>query len=152
MPVSRKCDEPSCRKRYVAKRADSRFCSSSCRQRAARAGKLEAVPDLPVEDVVEPAGEVADDSLRTRREGPVEASTRAELEEADRIDTALGQAALTLARRLDAWTSLDTGSSLGSLATSLANLIDKATKGAAAGADDPVRELQRKREERRRRA
>lgn len=151
MSVSRKCDEPSCRKRYIAKRADSRFCSAACRQRAARSSKpetkLEVVPDVRIEESdVDPIEEIAQP-----KGGPVYRSTLEELEAAGREGTALGQSALTLARRLDAWTSLDTGSSLGSLAKALADLLAQATKGSGTGEGDPVTELRKRREERRRR-
>lgn len=155
MSVSRKCDEPSCRKRYIAKRADSRFCSPACRQRAARsskpATKLEVVPDAVVDEVETDRAEDEVASSRARRDGPVAASTRAELVAADRLETALGQSALALAKRLDAWTSHDTGSSLGSLAKALADLLAQATKGSGTGEGDPVTELKKRREERRRR-
>ena len=148
MAVNRKCDE--CRNGYVAKRNDSKFCSPACRQRASRKGKLAEVVPL------EPSSRAAEDDASPpaagdgsgRRDG-VYRATLAELEAAEAVETSLGQSALVMARRIDSWSPLDTGSSLASATKSLAELMAVATRGRAV-ADDPVDELRRRREERRR--
>jgi hypothetical protein len=59
----------------------------------------------------------------------VYAATVSELTNAGRLETALGQTCLTLARRLDA-PGVDTGSALASVAARLDDLLAKVTKGA----------------------
>jgi hypothetical protein len=152
MSVLRKCDEPSCRKRYEAKRADSRFCSAACRQRAARKGKdrkpaevveIASVREPTVDEILEGDDDQGDGH------GPIYTAALEELTAAGRESTTLGQVALKMAWRLDRGRVTDTGSSLASAATSLASLMAQATKGSAAK-DDPVDELRRQREARRR--
>lgn len=90
-------------------------CSDRCRKRAQRGGE--------VVELAPPAQ--SDDELA----GGVHTATLRELTEAGRQDTALGQACLTLAQRLDR-PGLDTGSALASVAARLDDLLAKATKGA----------------------
>lgn len=113
--MDRMCD--ACGETYVAKRVTSRFCSSNCRVRFSRGGGGDVV-QLPT---TEPEQAVA--SLG------VLAATERELVAAERLETALGQACLTLARRLDS-PGLDTGSAMASVAARLDDLLAKATKGA----------------------
>jgi len=61
--------------------------------------------------------------------GSVETATVTELTAADRLDSALGQTCLALARRLDA-PGVDTGSALAAVAARLDDLLTKVTKGA----------------------
>lgn len=82
--AQRDCDV--CGTRYEAKRPSSKYCSARCRNRKARHG-------LPDADVVHLPGRGDAAS--------VVSATRAELAEAGRLDTHLGQAALALAERID---------------------------------------------------
>lgn len=98
----RDCDV--CGGRYQAKRATSRYCSDRCRKRAQRAPApvsraLTAVPPLTPQQL---------------EEGPLTRATLEALEEAEVVGTALGQAALLIARKLEA-PSTDTGSSIAAL-------------------------------------
>lgn len=79
----------------------------------------------------------------------VAAATLIELQEAARLHTALGQAALALAHRLDAGEGTDQGAA--SLAKQLQQTLEAATADVAV-ADDPLDELTRRREEKRRAA
>lgn len=77
--------------------------------------------------------------------GPVERRTILELEEAGRLDTIRGQAALVLARRLDSRT-MDTGSAVAAVVRQLDATVEAAVAGAHMAAD-PVDELRRRRDE-----
>src|SRR4051794_25296557 len=91
-PMIRRCD--FCTTEYEAFRPSSRFCSSLCRKRNQRApARPHGAPPLPAHEHA-PAPTVLD--------GKLEESTLAELTEAGRAASALGLAALLLARRLDA--------------------------------------------------
>lgn len=91
-------------------------CSERYRKRRQRGGQVVELPAVPTPD----ANDVATGVL---------AATARELTEAGRLDTALGQACLTLARRLDS-PGVDTGSAMASVAARLDDLLAKATKGA----------------------
>lgn len=80
--MTRSCDE--CGKPYEARRSTSRFCSSSCRVRAH--GDRPRVVSVPTASLP----------------GNAVAVARAQLEEAGRLDTPEGVAALALGALLDA--------------------------------------------------
>jgi hypothetical protein len=125
-----------CREPFEAKRPSARFCSAKCRQRAhRRAGGAAGgeVLELPAEPSSEPAAG-----------GSVTEATVAELEAAGRLGTALGQAAVALARRIDAGAS-EPGSSFASLVRQHGATLAEAVKDAAAKAD-PLDELRSRRE------
>ncbi len=106
--MNRDCDV--CGTGYEAQRRSSRYCSTRCRTRATRAG----VANEPVErssDVELPVG--------------VAAATEAELRAVGRLETAKGQAALLLARRLETATA-DTGSAVASLARQWQSALEAA--------------------------
>ncbi len=108
--MNRECDV--CGVEYEAQRGSSRYCSTRCRMRASRTGlageKVEREP-TPAEDL--PVG--------------VAAATEAELRAVGRLETAKGQAALLLARRLETATA-DTGSAVASLARQWQSALEAA--------------------------
>lgn len=127
--MKRSCD--ACGTEYEAKRASSQFCGDTCRKRAKRGaraptGRPAAARATVVEADFAPEG------------GEAEQFTRKQLDEAGRLDTALGRVALILARRLDA--GGDTGAGLASLAKRHAEQLELATAGANQVAD-PLDEL-----------
>lgn len=126
----------ACGRPFDAKTRRRKYCGDTCRQRAQRArGK--------------PVGQVV--PLRPPTEdGGVESATRAELQEVDRVGTALGQAALALARRLDVGQA-DTGSAMASLVREWRATLTAATEGATA-TEDPIDELRAQWEKKLRRA
>lgn len=70
---------------YAAQRSTSRYCGASCKKAAQRARRAsEAAVVVPVEFL-----------------GPVAKATRAELDRAGALGTAMGQCALVLARLID---------------------------------------------------
>lgn len=75
----------------------------------------------------------------------VRAAVEASLREAGKRDTAMGEAALVLAARLDAGT--DPGSAMAAMAKELRTTMTELTRGVSAVAD-PVDELRRRRERR----
>jgi hypothetical protein len=122
--VDRKCDV--CGDTYDAKRPNSKYCGDTCRKRAQRGAVTEAevptlVPDLEV--------------------GPVETALLAELTEVERAASALGQAALALARRVDI--GRDTGAGLASLVKQL----EATAKAATADVKSAASPLDRMRDE-----
>lgn len=100
---------------FQARSAKARYCSDRCRKRK---GKADALGDVAPLVAPSPGG------------GAVELAVRGDLEAADRLETPLGQAALTLARRLDN-PGLDTGSAMAAVAKQLEAVLASATKGAA---------------------
>lgn len=108
MPRCALCGEP-----FEAKRSTKRYCSASCRARASQGA-------TPVTDLPRPTA------------NGVEAATRAELDAADRLDTALGQAALALARRVDS--DRETGASAAAVTKEWRTVMTEALKGAGAAA------------------
>lgn len=72
--------------------------------------------------------------------GPVTLMVVAELQEAGRFESALGQACVALATRLDK-PGMDTGASMASVATRLDDLLAKAKRGGkSAAAPDKLRD------------
>lgn len=108
--MQRQCD--SCGKPYEAKRATSRYCGSTCRVRASRGAVV-----TPIREKRKPTGLA----------GLVE-SVRRELEEADRLESYAGEAALDLASRIQA--GGDTGSAVASLHRELRATMAEALAGA----------------------
>lgn len=126
----RSCDV--CTADYEAKRANSRFCSDSCRKRNQRS------PVKSTGKPAEPGAEGASSSVLD--------ATRVELERAQRVDTALGQQALEIARRMGS--PFETGSGVASLSRELRAVMSAALEGVQ-GALDPVDELRARRDRKR---
>jgi hypothetical protein len=72
--------------------------------------------------------------------------TARELEDAGRLDTVFGQAALVLARRIES--PMETGSSIASMTKQLRETMVDALKGAAVAAD-PLDEIRARRDSKR---
>ena len=102
-----------CGKTFEARSSKARYCSDRCRKRKVKAEVIELL-----------TSSVGDDSA-----GSVATATARELTEAGRLDTALGQACMALARRLD-MPGVDTGSALAAVAARLESMLATATKGA----------------------
>lgn len=126
--MTRSCD--GCGREYVAKRPTSRFCGGTCRTRASRAGGVAAVP-RSVPSVVATSGVVA--------------ATRRELEDAGRLGSMLGEAALELATSIAS--PHESGSSKASMVKQLVATMAEALKGTAAA--DPLDELRGRRDAKR---
>lgn len=124
-----------CGEGFEAKNARATFCSDRCRKAASRAGGR-------VDKVATPSADVPD-TPRTDADvvtPSVTAATVRELVEANRLDTALGAAALLAACRLDGTNLADTGASVAALirehrAALAAALVD------GESAADPVDDL-----------
>jgi hypothetical protein len=121
----RACDV--CGKLYTAQRSTSKYCSVACRVR-----KFEGAKSVSV------AVKSPDSST-----GSLAGLTRNELEQAGRLGTALGEAALVLARRIDA--GHDPGSAVAALAREHRAALAEAVRGARRAAD-PMDELKARRE------
>lgn len=113
--MKRPCDV--CQAEYEAKRPNSKYCSDTCRKRASR-GAVSVVPITPPPI------------------GPVEVATLAELTEMGRNDSALGQAALTLARRVDRGAEAPSG--LSSLVKQLEATLESVARAAKRAEPSPV--------------
>lgn len=128
-----------CPATFEAKRKNAKYCSPRCRKRAQRGpGGTEATgPAKP------PA------KTRRRPQSYLARATRAELEQAKRIGTSHGQAALLLAKRIDDG-GAESGAALAAMIREHAAAMERATRGKAA--DDPVQarsdEVTRRRERR----
>ena len=113
----RNCD--SCGDPYQAIRETSRFCSARCRVRnanAKRAGKQQVAPKKPQVVVVSESGAPA-----------LVEVTRKKLEEADRLDTVAGQAALRIAQSMS---GRETGGGIAALSKELSRVMDEALENA----------------------
>ena len=122
-PREVRCD---CGNTFTATNPRARFCSSKCRTRASREGRVRGNVRAVTRGGLQPIGVVP---LAPAAElGHVADAARAELEAAGRQDTALGRSALALAARID--TGLDTGSALASAVRGLTETIAAALKGA----------------------
>lgn len=101
----------SCERPFEAKRPNHVSCSPRCRQRLARGhvAKLAVIP--------------------TEGESDLVAAVRAELLSAERVDSALGQAALTLAVRVSE--GRDTGSAIASMVREMRGVLAEATRNSA---------------------
>jgi hypothetical protein len=113
----RKCD--SCTKTYEAKTARSKYCSPTCRVRASRGAVVLSL---------QPPSQPEADPPKADAAGIAPAVAR-QLEAAKRLDTPLGQAALTLARRIDS--SRDTGAAMASMTRELRATLADALQGVA---------------------
>lgn len=108
----------ACGSPFQAKSRAAKYCSDRCRKRFQRGGDVvELKPAAPVE------------AAQVSSMGAVEAATAQELQVAGKLDSALGQMCLAMARRLDS-PGVDTGSALASAAGRLDALLEKATRGA----------------------
>ena len=105
---------------YEAKRRTSKYCGAKCRVKASRG--YVTTPELA--NVVALGTVVPAEP----EQGPTYAATLRELTEAERHDTALGEAALVLARRVDG--GRDTGAGLAALVKQLEATLRSATSGA----------------------
>lgn len=124
------CSEPTCGKTFEAKRSTARFCGSNCRVKAARRRATE--PETAPADAPQT---VLDVPLLV-------AATIDELAKADRLGTALGQAALVLAEK--ACNRHDTGSATASVIRQLQATLSAALAGAESSSD-PLDELDARR-------
>jgi hypothetical protein len=102
-----------CKKPFSAQRSSAKYCSGSCRARWAQG-------ERPTPDDETSSGGL---SL-----GAVAAATSRELSDAERLDTALGQAALRLAERLDS--GRETGAAAAAVTRELRATLADALKGA----------------------
>lgn len=113
-----------CGRKFEAKTERRRFYEASCRVRASRGGG--AVVDITT---AKPASAAASESTPAVAElTGVHGATFKELEKAERIGTAYGQAALVLAKRIDA--GRDTGSAMATMTRQLRETLAEALKGA----------------------
>lgn len=127
--MQRACD--SCGTDYEAKRPTSRYCSTKCRNRAARAGVSKPRIHAESSDPIVITTTVAD---QVRRElGQI-------------LESSAGQMALSLAHRLDA--AVDTGSAMAAVARELRTIMGELL-GTVADVADPIDELKAARERRR---
>jgi len=134
--MQRSCEV--CGKKFEAQRVTKRYCDSTCRTRASRAGTSSPRPTPVIVEAPrpEPAAEPA--STTDPRPAPVDPAdiilsvasrTITELEAAGRLDTSLGQVAVVLAQRLDN-SYRDTGSAAATLARQHAAQMTLALAGA----------------------
>jgi hypothetical protein len=129
-----------CGGRFEAKRATRKYCSPRCRVRASRAGEpLPPARDAPPVVKLAPAPSL-DVSTGT---GLLTVTVHA-LEEADRVDTPMGQATLLIARLLDSGIQ-DTGSSIAALIRQYDLILTKALDGADKKMT-PLEKIRRERE------
>ena len=134
-----------CGETFQAKRRTARFCSSNCRVRAhAQVVPLKKPGSAKNKTTKAKTGET-DVEVAQLLAGNVEAAAIKQLQEAGRLDSVLGQAALVLARRLDRVT-VDTGSAVAGVVKQLEATLEAATAGANV-AEDPVDELRRRRDQ-----
>jgi hypothetical protein len=122
------CEEP-----FEAKRSTAKYCSERCKKRNQRGGGS--------------AKAAKRDNERPIGVGSVAAATLLELQQAGRLHSPLGQAALALAHRLDV-SHMDTGGGVASLAKQLEATLAAATSDAEVE-DDPIDELRAARERKR---
>jgi hypothetical protein len=126
---------------FEPKRKTARFHDPACRKRASRA---RAVLKRASAAEVETAAVVEDSPVY--RDGLL-AAVRRELERFERADSALGQAALELARRIEVGVG-ETGSAIASMTRELRETLSAATANAKSQGS-VVDELRAKRESRR---
>lgn len=147
--MERGCD--CCGEAYEAKTVRSRYCSDRCKRRYHRGARPSAdgARAKPKKGRGKKAAKPASDSSADEPDrsgvGSTTAAVLLELQEAKRLHTPLGQAALVLAHRLDA-SHKDTGAGVASLAKQLQATLTAATAEAEVDADE-VDELRRRREE-----
>lgn len=121
MPPTLTIDCAVCGGRFTAKRHTAKYCSPRCRMRASRAPEK---PPLRQESapIVALAPKASGDT------GLLMVTLNA-LEQADRVDTPMGQATILIARLLDSGIQ-DTGSSIAALIRQYDASLTKALDGA----------------------
>jgi hypothetical protein len=132
--MPRACD--SCGKRYEPLRAASRYCSGACRTRAHRAGIARpavARPEKPQRHAPAASGNLT-------------AAVLEELRVASKETTALGQACLAVAQRID-HAQLESGSALAAMTREFRAALEAAL-AVKADNGDVLDEMARKRQER----
>lgn len=112
----------TCGKPIDARHSKRKYCDDRCRKNKGKADVVELTP--PADTTETPDAPPAKD----REPGPVEAATAAELEEAGKLGSALGQACIVLARRLDLST-FENGGALSALTARLEATLATVTKG-----------------------
>ena len=112
----------ACSKPITSTNQRARYCGPNCRVNASKR-RAKGVPESPVRTLTVVEHE-PEDGVR----GPVYLATLAELVDAERDQTALGQAALALAQRIDL--GVDTGSGLASAVKTMGETLAAATRGA----------------------
>lgn len=135
--ANRPCDH--CGTEYLAKRANSKFCSPRCRMRASRA----PAPVVPLKPPRKARAKKSEPDPT-----PEESTTsvvRAVLTEHGRLLTPQGMAALRIAERLDS--PAETGAAIATLSTKLGEALDRALDGVHLAADS-VDELRARRAKR----
>lgn len=95
----------SCGEPFEAKRAAAKYCGERCKKRAQRAPSANVVA----------IGTATKSATPRAAEGDLTRATRKALDDADRVDTELGTAALLLARRLDLASFAETGAGVAAL-------------------------------------
>lgn len=123
--MTRRCG--ACGKSLAGRSPRALYCDSSCRANAAKR-RARGVPEAGATVTALPTPPPDADEPDQPADGPVTIATIAELEDADRASTALGLAAVALARRIDR--NVDTGSALASAVNTLASTLAAATRGA----------------------
>ncbi len=123
-----------CGRSYEARRATSRYCGPTCRQRSLRA----LAAGLP------PRPSTLDDDPAPPSE--LELVVTRELEAAGRLRTAFGQVAVELARRVAS--PFESGAAVASLAKQFREAMDKALAGVAVAAD-PLDDIRARRDRKR---
>lgn len=134
-----RCAGPECVNDFEPKRSTARFCSTTCRSRAARARKAAAESTEA-------------DTEKGKAEHALVRAVRKELKGADALDTVAGQLALQVARRI----ADPDASGVSVLSKELRALLAEATgakqptpqdEPPAAPGEDEVEKARRKREE-----
>jgi hypothetical protein len=149
--VTKVCALIECSAVFEAKSAKARFHSAACRKRAHRMPPQACRPPEPkaAKQTPPPAPEPPAVPDAEPVIGQLETLARAELEQAARLETTLGQAVIVLARRIDR--GLDTGPGLASLVKQLEATLGKAVansktrKGPVEKSRDEVAERRAKR-------
>ena len=111
----------TCGKDIDARHSKRKYCDDRCRKNKGKADVVELAPPTSAVDATMPTND--------RGPGPVEAATAAELTEASKLESAVGQACIVLARRLDA-SMFENGGALATLTARLETTLATLTKGA----------------------
>lgn len=114
-----------CGQAFDARSPRAKFCSDRCRKQASRGGEVRTIRPQPPQ----PQPTV----------GTVESEVARELEEAGRLDSALGAQCVALARRIDA-PGADTGSAVAAVSKQLTALMAEATRGLKATSPQQLRD------------
>lgn len=132
---------PVCGGEVASENKRALYCGNTCRAKASTARNLGLPAPAPRSLTVV--------AVEERPTGPdsVASAVRAELADADRLDTALGQAALVLAERIDA--NLDTGSALAAAVKQLGVTLAVATAGAEGAGLTRLEQMRARRDQKR---